>query len=110
MNKSIAISLLCYGILVAGCQAPELNTYSMVQTFDLRDSDQDGVINSRDICADSPVDSVIDELGCAEWQYAEKTTDFVINFEFDSAKLQPSEFETIIKVKVLVDPKVTIIV
>lgn len=35
------------------------------QTFDLADQDRDGVINARDLCADTPIDASIDNDGCS---------------------------------------------
>lgn len=78
----IAVLVVSFGL--AACQtAEQLPMPEKVQVQDLRDEDGDGVANARDICAGSPVDSLIDNKGCAQWGVEEKREDFVFEFDFD---------------------------
>ena len=92
-------------LLLGACQSTDIEqkTFATVDFYDLRDQDYDGVINSRDICNESPADGIIDNLGCAESVIAEKNIDFFIPFEFDSAEFPASEMHKIRAVKRLVD-------
>jgi OOP family OmpA-OmpF porin len=62
-----------------------------IQVQDLRDDDADGVANARDICADSPIRSLIDNQGCAQWAVEEKREDFVFEFDFDKSVIHPND-------------------
>ena len=84
---SLIIFSIC--LLISSCESAHRETgFTMQQPLDLRDTDGDGVINSRDICADSPVNGTIDNQGCADWQLEQQHTDFEIDFQFDKDQLQ----------------------
>ena len=61
------------------------------QFADLRDNDNDGIINQRDLCNDTPKDLSIDNSGCATWKPIDEISWFPIHFKFDSSKLQASQ-------------------
>ncbi|NOH80072.1 OmpA family protein [Vibrio sp. RE86] len=67
-------------LLVAGCaQEPNIQT-TRHQIDDLSDDDGDGVINQRDLCANTPANVDVDRVGCTEWQINEKAN--VVSFFF----------------------------
>ncbi|MEE2729418.1 MAG: OmpA family protein [Pseudomonadota bacterium] len=97
MKTRISISLIVFVFCgaLSGCQsAYKEDDFTMRQPLDLRDADQDGVVNVRDICADSPSDGTVDNQGCAAWQVEQVNRDFVFHFEFDKDDLKP-EHETL---------------
>ncbi|MBD8511087.1 OmpA family protein [Photobacterium sp. WH77] len=75
----ITLSLL---ILSACADMPDTAT-TRHQIDDLRDADQDGVINQRDICLDTLRGAQVDEHGCASWQVFEKLDVLSVYFNFD---------------------------
>jgi OOP family OmpA-OmpF porin len=84
MKTINCIAILTASFGLAACQtAEQLPMPERVQVQDLRDEDGDGVANARDICAGSPVASLIDTKGCAQWVVEEKREDFVFDFDFD---------------------------
>jgi OOP family OmpA-OmpF porin len=90
--KTICIVLLVLIFGLAGCQtAEQLPVPARVQVQDLRDDDGDGVANARDICADSPVDSLIDNNGCAQWGVEQRHEDFLFEFDFDKDAIRQSD-------------------
>lgn len=77
---------------IAGCQSAHIEeSYSREQTLDIRDQDGDGVVNVRDICGNTPLDSLVDIRGCSEWAVESRHTDFVFNFDFDSYILRDDQ-------------------
>ncbi|WP_120513017.1 OmpA family protein [Photobacterium salinisoli] len=75
----ITLSLL----LLSGCADMPDTTTTRHQIDDLRDTDQDGVINQRDICLDTLRGAQVDEHGCASWQVFEKLDVLSVYFNFD---------------------------
>ena len=79
-------------VSLMACQAAEQQPMpERVQVQDLRDDDGDGVANARDICAASPVDSIIDNNGCAQWDTEEKNQDFVFEFDYDNDAINEND-------------------
>ena len=105
MKTRNLLMLLVAMLALGACESNDIEgkSFNTVAFYDLRDQDNDGVINSRDICDQSPQNGVIDGRGCAEAIVAEKKVDFVIPFEFDSAEFPPAEQHKIRAVKQLVD-------
>jgi outer membrane protein OmpA-like peptidoglycan-associated protein len=67
-----------------GCaETPDI-TQSRAQIDDLRDDDMDGVINQRDLCQQSPSNTLVDNQGCTEWETNLHTE--VLSVYFDMAK------------------------
>ncbi|WP_082825360.1 OmpA family protein [Marinomonas sp. TW1] len=68
MTQSIARNaiLVCFIILFLGCASVNATSlYPSSIKSQLQDADRDGVINSRDLCPDTPQGSAIDNEGCA---------------------------------------------
>ncbi|MDA0146667.1 MULTISPECIES: OmpA family protein [Gammaproteobacteria] len=81
------IALLSAALLLTAC-ATEPGPYEQkLQSNDLLDQDQDGVINERDKCADTPFKAVTDNDGCPLEENISTTRGVVINFEFDKHAL-----------------------
>ncbi len=91
MIKSMNILFLALLVSLTACESGEYieQDYTSVQSMDLADDDQDGVINARDLCAETPLTSQIDEWGCSEWNIDYKHEDFVFTFGFDKDKILP---------------------
>lgn len=98
MKKSAVIFSIVFAVFLTGCETAEFveQDYTSVQTLDLRDDDKDGVINARDLCADTPLTSQIDIWGCSEWDIDYKNEDFVFTFGFDKYAILP-EHQTSLK-------------
>ncbi|MEI6893930.1 MAG: OmpA family protein [Colwellia sp.] len=69
------------------------------QMDDLRDDDNDGVINQRDLCEQTPDLVAIDNNGCAFWGAVDDISWFVINFDFDRSVLNDSELPALEKAR-----------
>ena len=98
MKNIQRVVLVVIALILQGCKSAEYieQDYISVQTMNLRDDDRDGVINARDLCAQTPLTSTIDEWGCSEWDVDYKHQDFVFNFKFDKNEVLP-EHQAIIK-------------
>lgn len=98
MKNIQCVVLAVVVFMLQGCESGEYiaQDYTSVQTMDLRDDDSDGVINARDLCAQTPLTSTIDEWGCSEWNVDYKHKDFVFNFKFDKDDVLP-EHQAIIE-------------
>ncbi len=98
--KRIFITLLCT-LSIASCVTdPELYSEqnpAIEQTRDLADLDLDGVINERDLCADSPYDAVIDNDGCPTLTGRPKVKYRVIHFGFDKSSLSSREYKRVLE-------------
>lgn len=69
---------------------------------DLADSDRDGVINQRDICADSPKGSLVSSQGCGLWSRGSEKEIFTVDFDYDQSFIRDDQREVILHlVKVL---------
>ncbi len=89
MKLISALTILFF--LLTGCESGEFieQDYVSVQVMDLADDDNDGVINARDLCAQTPLNSQIDEWGCSDWKIDYKNQDFVFEFGFDKDRVLP---------------------
>lgn len=91
MNKAIAryTGVLISALILSACQSAYLEEpVASVQALDVRDTDGDGVINARDICADTPLNSEIDTQGCSQWVLEPNHLDYEFHFDFDSDTLK----------------------
>ncbi|MCG9788709.1 OmpA family protein [Vibrio mediterranei] len=86
-------------VLLGCAESPNVQT-NRHQIDDLRDQDQDGVINQRDRCLDTPKRVAVDNTGCADWQISDKPVVVSVDFDFDKSKLRTDQTP---KVKRLVD-------
>ncbi|MEI8632847.1 OmpA family protein [Vibrio sp. PP-XX7] len=75
--------------LVDKAQDPEryIPNPKVQQSFDLDDADQDGVINARDLCPNTPIEAQIDNQGCETYAHNKAQTQLRILFEHNSAKI-----------------------
>ena len=64
----------------------------------LQDNDQDGVINARDLCPDTPIGSAIDNAGCPITHTEYYQIDFQIHFASAKAQLQPEQYQQITQI------------
>lgn len=80
----LSIALL---VLLVGCAENANMKVDRYQFDDLRDSDQDGVINQRDICTETPLDAKVDNEGCTFWTDIEDISWFPIEFGFDRFRI-----------------------
>lgn len=82
--------------LTACIQTPE--QYEVKdQTRNLFDNDLDGVINARDLCADTVVGAVISNDGCPNTAGNAKEASREILFEFDKDVLTEGEYARLLK-------------
>lgn len=89
------VTLLSAALLLTAC-ATEPGPYEhKLQSNDLLDQDQDGVINERDKCVDTPLKAVTDNDGCPLEKNISTTRGVVINFEFDKHVLTAEEQEKV---------------
>lgn len=91
MKKTIAAytGTIFSALLLSACQSAYVEQpVTSVQAFDLRDTDGDGVVNARDICADTPLTSEIDLQGCSKWELEPAHEDYEFQFDFDSDALK----------------------
>jgi outer membrane protein OmpA-like peptidoglycan-associated protein len=96
----VFIALLCITSIAACVTDPELyseQSPAIEQTRDLADLDLDGVINERDLCADSPYDAVIDNDGCPTLTGRPKVKYRVIHFGFDKYSLSTREYKRVLE-------------
>ncbi|PWI34712.1 hypothetical protein DI392_00015 [Vibrio albus] len=59
------------------------------QIADLMDDDKDGVINARDLCAETPVGSDINNDGCERYKDDTEDWDLKVLFANDSSRINP---------------------
>ncbi|NVK75902.1 MAG: OmpA family protein [Oceanospirillaceae bacterium] len=98
------ISITLWAVTFWSCfyspMAISQSLYSAVVVNSLKDSDNDGVINARDLCPDTPKDSDIDNDGCPVTELEYFSFNFDIQFQTASYKLNP-EFLPRLKALVL---------
>jgi outer membrane protein OmpA-like peptidoglycan-associated protein len=92
MNTLPLILSLCLTTwLVSGCaETPNTHT-TRHQIDDLRDQDSDGIINQRDRCLDTPAGIVVDNEGCAEWQFSEQPVVVTVSFDYDKSLIRADQ-------------------
>ncbi|CAH0990291.1 Peptidoglycan-associated lipoprotein [Sinobacterium norvegicum] len=93
--KAVTIAILTSTLLVIGCQHTPENKTDRLQYADLRDSDQDGVVNQRDICNNSPRMSEVDNEGCSDYQRVATVTDYTIEFGFDRSDIRSDQYNVL---------------
>ncbi len=73
-------------VLISACvSAPiEMAPEPTVQRYDLADSEGDGVINARDLCAETSAGSSINNDGCGSQSIQKIRKKLLINFAIDS--------------------------
>lgn len=53
------------------------------------DSDRDGVVDSRDNCPDTPTTLAVDNRGCPILDTAQRRQELLVNFDFDKSVVKP---------------------
>lgn len=91
------IALLSAALLLTACAAEPGHYGSKIQTNDLTDLDQDGVINARDMCADTPLRVVTDNDGCPIEKQVIQERGVVIEFGYDEYTLTDSAKEVVLE-------------
>ncbi|KJY83432.1 membrane protein [Vibrio galatheae] len=92
MNKSLLTLAIVAGIVTAPLNAEDVYEYidtpTPEQIDDLLDDDNDGVINARDLCPQTPLMAEIDNEGCGTYVKTEQELSLHILFANDSDKIQ----------------------
>ena len=68
------------------------------QSADLADSDNDGVINQRDKCADTPEGTEVEGDGCPKWETITEVNEVVIFFEIGSSTVNSQFMDGLTKI------------
>ncbi|WP_206485011.1 OmpA family protein [Thalassotalea sp. G2M2-11] len=63
-----------------------------------QDSDKDGVIDSKDKCANTPITHKVDALGCTVYMKRQQTVELLVNFDNDKSDVKAHEMKEIAKV------------
>ncbi|MFH0266591.1 OmpA family protein [Vibrio rumoiensis] len=93
--KAITLSLLV--LLLSACSNLEAEQPPIAyHSKDLSDSDNDGVINARDLCANTRKNAVVDNDGCPTVIHSEEENKLHILFANDSTVI-PSAYDQHIK-------------
>ncbi|WP_245879873.1 OmpA family protein [Vibrio gangliei] len=93
--KALVFSFLALGL--AACSNLEAEQPpTAYHSRDLSDSDGDGVINARDLCANTRKNAVIDNDGCPSVIYSEEENKLHILFANDSTEI-PAAYDKHIK-------------
>lgn len=85
MMKPLFLVGLC---LLAGCSATQISQPVADQQADLLDQDDDGVINARDNCADTPAGSEVDNYGCPHEFDTRHLQEMLVFFDHDSSVIK----------------------
>ncbi len=96
MIKLIA-TVFSASLLIACSHQPDTRL-SRHQIDDLRDHDNDGVINQRDKCRNTQAGTIVDNNGCAVWLSHQSYLVQSILFDLDSATLRSDQTETLQKI------------
>ncbi len=62
----------------------------VTQIYDLQDDDNDGVINARDLCADTQIGAEIDNDGCGSYFESSEKKELHILFANNSTEINPA--------------------
>lgn len=91
----LSVAIIATLSLTACIQTPE--QYQVKdQTRNLFDNDLDGVINARDLCAETVVGAVINNDGCPNTAGSAKEASREILFEFDKDVLTDAEYARLV--------------
>lgn len=78
---------LVLALLITACSTSNYQYQAEKQINDLNDDDMDGVINHRDLCAETPLKAVTDNNGCSVETDKYHYSYSVINFGYDQDRL-----------------------
>ena len=91
--KKLIYPTLITSLFLTACVSGDkdyIETPAPSQIADLRDNDNDGVINARDICPGTPRGAQIDNDGCAEYVEQSDKKDLKILFANNSSEISPT--------------------
>lgn len=91
MNTKIFLlgAVLCTSIEAFADEYTYIDVPQPIQVDDLKDEDNDGVINARDLCPQTPSHAEIDNDGCGTYIKSEEALKLHILFGNDSSEIQP---------------------
>jgi len=91
------LAIMTLAMLTFGCANNEIADLSAptVQTQDLQDFDQDGVVEAREKCADTYLGATIDNYGCSSVKRIDDSIRLEVNFANDSSIVKASDYEKI---------------
>ncbi|GAA4896338.1 OmpA family protein [Ferrimonas pelagia] len=89
MNTKIFALISLY--YLAGCSWQADPYLFADQAAALPDADLDGVINERDLCADTGTEHRVDNNGCGQQHLIEKVTPAVVYFDLDQSLVRPNQ-------------------
>ncbi|ROR99912.1 OmpA family protein [Sinobacterium caligoides] len=87
----LATSALTALVILAGCTDIPEHHVDRLQYADLRDSDNDGVVNQRDICTETPKTSDVNNVGCSQWHLVPRVADYTVAFNLDRYNIRPDQ-------------------
>ena len=96
MGRLLSLSLSAVILLSQGCSSPARQT-EFIPSERLGDIDRDGVINSRDMCPNTPLGALIDGVGCSDEDATSTKAEIVVIFEQNSAALSLAQQEAIVR-------------
>jgi len=93
--RGLAIAL--FSLIIFGCAGVPMVDLSAKtsQLKDLQDFDQDGVVETREKCADTYVGAAIDNDGCSRVKRIEDSIKLEVNFDNDSSIVHSIDYEKI---------------
>ncbi|WP_411991309.1 OmpA family protein [Agarivorans sp. DSG3-1] len=91
--KNTILMTLC--LLVIACAKQPDTQVTRHQIDDLRDHDNDGVINQRDKCRATPSGTLIDNNGCAIWLSEQSFAIHNVLFDLDKFEIRNDQHEQI---------------
>tara|TARA_B100000809_G_C15113172_1_gene521382 strand:- start:940 stop:1551 length:612 start_codon:yes stop_codon:yes gene_type:complete len=91
-KKLLGVSVLLLG---ACTNVPDANV-DRPHFDDIADADKDGVINQRDYCKNTPLESQVDIKGCSEWHTDNGKKVFNIDFDFDRSEVRNDQRATVL--------------
>ncbi|MEZ8721728.1 OmpA family protein [Vibrio pomeroyi] len=93
MMKITYLLLLALTMTLLACSSQQeeeyIETPEASQISDFQDDDNDGVVNARDTCPDTPESSLVDNEGCGETVSSQEVRQLNILFANDSFEVNP---------------------
>ncbi len=99
--KNLSIGLMALSLF--GCSISAQQPPVATQTKDLRDFDSDGVINTRDKCADTPLGAIVNNDGCPTYVKTDEQNSVHVLFANDSTVIPETYMSQLNKTAELLD-------
>lgn len=93
MKRAMGIAGLIMALAGCASSVPETLVLERSQPFKLTDGDGDGVVDARDVCANSPSGVSPDNSGCTEWAWKGYQELYFVFFDFDRAFIRDDQKE-----------------